>query len=123
MVCCSTTFSRVDVNFNVAAMSSLAFQTRTGLVKFLPLDTISRGAKNWKRIWDSVMASIDQKQFLHLGYPKHAEELWWLLTATLDIANQPGAGLAYLNNTATDELGNLNDFMQLLSGANRRPRE
>lgn len=119
MVCSLTTLSELDTNFSLTAMSSLAFQTRTGLLKFLPLDTISRGAKNWKRIWDSVMASIDQKQFLLLGYPKHAEELWWLLTATLDIANQPGAGLAYLNNTATDELGNLNDFMQHLSGANR----
>lgn len=123
MVCSLTTLSELDTNFSLTAMSSLAFQTRTGLLKFLPLDTISRGAKNWKRIWDSVMASIDQKQFLLLGYPKHAEELWWLLTATLDIANQPGAGLAYLNNTATDELGNLNDFMQHLSGANRVQQE
>ncbi|KAJ5760675.1 hypothetical protein N7520_007831 [Penicillium odoratum] len=107
----------------IYAMSSLAFQTRTGLLKFLPLETISRGAKNWKRIWDSVTVSLDQKHFLHLGYPKHAEELWWLLTATLDIADQPEAGLAYLNNMATDELGNLNDFMQHLSGASRVQHE
>ncbi|KAJ5993288.1 hypothetical protein N7451_009012 [Penicillium sp. IBT 35674x] len=119
----SLSLSAENLLILIYAMSSLAFQTRTGLLKFLPLDTISRGAKNWKRIWDSVMASIDQKQFLHLGYPKHAEELWWLLTATLDIANQPEAGLAYLNNAATDELGNLNDFMQHLSGANRVQRE
>ncbi|KAJ5537071.1 hypothetical protein N7513_010257 [Penicillium frequentans] len=119
----SLSLSAENLLILIYAMSSLAFQTRTGLLKFLPLDTISRGAKNWKLIWDSVMASIDQKQFLHLGYPKHAEELWWLLTATLDIANQPGAGLAYLNNTATDELGNLNEIMQHLSGANKVQRE
>ncbi|KAJ5650279.1 uncharacterized protein N7484_004002 [Penicillium longicatenatum] len=119
----SLSLSAENLLILIYAMSSLAFQIRTGLLKFLPLGTISRGAKNWKRIWDSVMVSIDQKQFLHLGYPKHAEELWWLLTATLDIANQPGAGLAYLNNTATDELGNLNDFMQHLSGATRLQQE
>ncbi|KAJ6096101.1 hypothetical protein N7486_006847 [Penicillium sp. IBT 16267x] len=119
----SLSLSAENLLILIYAMSSLAFQTRTGLLKFLPLDTISRGAKNWKRIWDAVMSSIDQKQFLLLGYPKHAEELWWLLTATLDIANQPGASLAYLNNMATDELGNLNDFMQHLSGASRVQRE
>ncbi|KAJ5257022.1 hypothetical protein N7478_013126 [Penicillium angulare] len=108
----SQSLSPEDLLILIYALSSLAFQTRTGLLKFLPFDTIFRGAKNWKRIWDSVIDSLDQKQFLHLGYPKHAEELWWLLTATLDIANNPEQGFAYLNNTATDELGNLNDFIQ-----------
>lgn len=93
-------------------MSSLAFQARTGLLQFLPLDLISRGAKNWKRIWDSAVVSLQEKQFPQLGYPKHAEELWWLLTATLNIADNPQPRLAYLNNAATDELGNLNDFIQ-----------
>ncbi|KAJ5948657.1 hypothetical protein N7454_001964 [Penicillium verhagenii] len=119
----SDSLSAENLLILIYAMSSLAFQARTGLLKFLPIDTIRRGAKNWKRIWDSVMDSLDQKQFLHLGYPKHAEELWWLLTATLDIANQPEAGLAYLNPTATDELANLNDFMQHLSGASRIQRD
>ncbi|KAJ5723964.1 hypothetical protein N7488_001999 [Penicillium malachiteum] len=101
-----------DLLILIYAMSSLAFQARTGLLQFLPLDMINRGAKNWKRIWDLVIGSLDQKQFLHLGYPKHAEELWWLLTATLNIADKSQPGFAYLNNTATDELGNLNDFIQ-----------
>lgn len=85
---------------------------RTGLLKFVPLDTISRGAKNWKQIWDAVITSMTQKNFLHLGYPKHAEELWWLLTALLETAKVPDTGLAYLDGTATDELGSLNEFIQ-----------
>jgi hypothetical protein len=94
-------------------MNSLAFQARTGLLRFLPLDTISRAAAAWKQIWDSAIGSLDQKKYLHLGYPKHAEELWLLLNATLNIASKRNASLAYLDNTATDELGNLNDFIQL----------
>ncbi|KAJ5894662.1 hypothetical protein N7495_006353 [Penicillium taxi] len=96
----------------IYALNSLAFQNRAGLLRYFSLSTIGRAAKNWKLIWDSVISSLDKTQFLHLGYPKHAEELWWLLKATLEIANQQDARFAYLDNTATDELANLNDFIQ-----------
>ncbi|KAJ6164888.1 hypothetical protein N7470_003560 [Penicillium chermesinum] len=108
----SSSLSPEDLLILIYAINSLAFQARTGLLHFLPLTTISRGAKNWKQIWDSVITSMTQKHFLHLGYPKHAEELWWLLTVTLETTNGPGADLAYLDGNATDELGNLNEFIQ-----------
>lgn len=94
------------------AINSLAFQARVGLLKYLPYDAIGRAAGNWKRIWDSVIGSVEQEQILHLGYPKHAEELWWLLKATLEVSDKPDTGFAYLESNATDELGTLNDFIQ-----------
>lgn len=94
-----------------SAINSLAFQIRTGLLKYPSLDTIRRAAENWRRVWDSVIGYLGKGKLLHLGYPKHAEELWWLLNATLDVAGK-GGGSSYLDNTATDELGSLNDFIQ-----------
>ena len=94
------------------AINSLAFQARVGLLKYLPFDAIGRAAGNWKKIWDRVIGSVEQEQILHLGYPKHAEELWWLLKATLEVSDKPGTDFAYLENNATDELGTLNDFIQ-----------
>ncbi|KAJ5591858.1 uncharacterized protein N7459_002227, partial [Penicillium hispanicum] len=96
----------------IYAINSLAFQIRAGLLKYPSLDTIRRAAGNWKRVWDSVIGHLGREKLLHLGYPKHAEELWWLLNATLDVAGKGGASLAYLDHTATDELGSLNDFIQ-----------
>ncbi|KAJ5100053.1 hypothetical protein N7532_007054 [Penicillium argentinense] len=96
----------------IYAINSLAFQARVGLLKYLPIDTISCAASNWKRIWDSVVGSSDQEQILHLGYPKHAEELWWLLKATLEVSEKPETDFAYLGSNATDELGTLNDFIR-----------
>ncbi|KAJ5441925.1 transcriptional regulator family: Fungal Specific TF [Penicillium cf. griseofulvum] len=67
---------------------------------------------NWRRIWDSVIGLLDKDQFLHLGYPKHAQELWWLLNATLDTTGRSDVSLRYMDSTATDDLGNLNEFIQ-----------
>ncbi|KAI9041473.1 uncharacterized protein KD926_006869 [Aspergillus affinis] len=75
-------------------------------------ETISQAANNWKRIWDTVVGSLEKEQLLHLGYPKHAEELWWLLNATLEVASKYDKTFPYLDNTAIDELGNLNEFIQ-----------
>ncbi|OKL61883.1 hypothetical protein UA08_02840 [Talaromyces atroroseus] len=56
------------------------------------------------------------EQSLHLGYPKHAEELWWLLMTTLDVSNHSGGrNFQYLDATATDDLGKLNEFIQFAS--------
>ncbi|OQE14720.1 hypothetical protein PENSTE_c033G04949 [Penicillium steckii] len=96
----------------IYAINSLAFQARVGLLQYLPFDAIGRAAGNWKKIWDHVIGSVEQEQILHLGYPKHAEELWWLLKATLEVSDKPGTDFAYLENNATDELGTLNDFIQ-----------
>ncbi|KAJ5586598.1 hypothetical protein N7450_006385 [Penicillium hetheringtonii] len=96
----------------IYAINSLAFQARNGLLKYLPFDAISRAAGNWKKMWDYVIGSVEEEQILHLGYPKHAEELWWLLKATLEVSDKPGTDFAYLENNATDELGTLNDFIQ-----------
>ncbi|KAF3385053.1 hypothetical protein F1880_002390 [Penicillium rolfsii] len=96
----------------IYAMNSLAFQARSGLLKYPSLETISRAADHWKRIWDGVVGSLEKEQLLHLGYPKHAEELWWLLNATLEVANMEDKSFPYLDNAATDELENLNDFIQ-----------
>jgi hypothetical protein len=100
-------------NIGFLAINSLAFQVRSGLLlKYLSLETISRAADNWKRIWDVVVGSLEKEQLLHLGYPKHAEELWWLLNATLEVVNKDDTRFPYLDNAATDELGNLNEFIQ-----------
>lgn len=94
------------------ALNSLAFQCRAELLHYLPLEKIKLAAENWKRIWDAVIGSLDKEQYLHLGYPKHAEELWWLLTATLDVTSKSDTSFPYLDSTATDELWSLNDFIQ-----------
>lgn len=59
------------------------------------------------------------EQNLHLGYPKHAEELWWLLMTMLDVtANENNKNTVnekkfqYLDSVATDDLGKLNEFIQ-----------
>ncbi|KAJ5675251.1 uncharacterized protein N7477_005185 [Penicillium maclennaniae] len=96
----------------IYAINSLAFQTRAGLLPYLSVDRISLAAENWKRIWDSVIGSFDDDQYLHLGYPKHAEELWWLLKATLDVTEQRGVNFRYLDSAATDDMGSLNEFIQ-----------
>lgn len=94
------------------AINSLAFQARAGLLRYLSLDKIRCASDNWKRIWDSVIGLLNKDQFLHLGYPKHAQELWWLLNATLDASSRDDVSLSYMDNTATDDLGNLNEFIQ-----------
>ncbi|CAG8020163.1 unnamed protein product [Penicillium nalgiovense] len=96
----------------IYAINSLAFQTRAGLLRYLSLDRIRCASGNWKLIWDSVISLLDKDQFLHLGYPKHAQELWWLLNATLDATGRSDVSLRYMDNTATDDLGNLNEFIQ-----------
>lgn len=97
---------------NIIAINSLAFQTRAGLLRYLSVDKIRRASANWKRIWDSVTGLLVKDQFFHIGYPKHAQELWWLLNATLEVSSKSDASFKYLDNTATDDLGNLNDFIQ-----------
>ncbi|KAJ5482541.1 hypothetical protein N7475_001353 [Penicillium sp. IBT 31633x] len=96
----------------IYAINSLAFQVRAGLLRYLSLDKIRCASGNWRRVWDSAIGLLDKDQLLHLGYPKHAQELWWLLNATLDATGKSDAGLQYMDNTATDDLGNLNDFIQ-----------
>ncbi|OGE58237.1 hypothetical protein PENARI_c001G06308 [Penicillium arizonense] len=96
----------------IYAINSLAFQTRAGLLRYLSVDKIRRASANWKRIWDSVTGLLAKDQFFHIGYPKHAQELWWLLNATLEVSSKSDASFKYLDNTATDDLGNLNDFIQ-----------
>lgn len=108
-------------------MNSLAFQARSGLLGFISIDTIKRAAMNWSKLWKSVLSHIHTKppnltatatteQNLHLGYPKHAEELWWLLMTTLDAtANKDkgsGRKFQYLDSVPTDDLGKLNEFIQ-----------
>lgn len=109
------------------AMNSLAFQARSGLLGFISMDTIKRAAMKWKKLWKTVLSRLkpiettttksttttNAYQNLHLGYPKHAEELWWLLMATLEIESQcNGKSFQYLDSTATDDLGKLNEFIQ-----------
>ncbi|CAI7586145.1 unnamed protein product [Penicillium discolor] len=96
----------------IYAINSLAFQARAGLLRYLSLDRIRCASGNWKRIWDSVIGLLNKDQLLHLGYPKHAQELWWLLNATLDATGRSDVSLRYMDNTATDDLGNLNEFIQ-----------
>jgi hypothetical protein len=111
-------------------MNSLAFQARSGLLGFISIDTIKHAATNWSKLWKSVSrhfqpttqktmptAASKTEQNLHLGYPKHAEELWWLLMTTLDAtANNNSAKMGnkfqYLDSNATDDLGKLNEFIQ-----------
>ena len=102
---------KTGINVAFTAINSLAFQIRAGLLVYLSLEIIRRAADNWKRVWDSVIEQLGKEKLLHLGYPKHAEELWWLLNATLE-TGKGRTGIPYLDNTATDELGSLNDFIQ-----------
>jgi hypothetical protein len=109
-------------------MNSLAFQARSGLLGFISIDTIKHAAMNWSKLWKSVSnhfhptqktatTKTTAEQNLHLGYPKHAEELWWLLMTTLDATTtnnsaKNGKKFQYLDSTATDDLGKLNEFIQ-----------
>ncbi|PYH98282.1 hypothetical protein BO71DRAFT_64468 [Aspergillus ellipticus CBS 707.79] len=96
----------------IYAMHSLAFQARSGLFGWISTNTIKRAAENWRGIWDSLAGIMAKEKAQQLGYPKHAEELWLLLTATLDRASGRGMGSRYLENAATDDLENLNDFIR-----------
>ncbi|KAL4958944.1 uncharacterized protein BDV14DRAFT_22826 [Aspergillus stella-maris] len=95
----------------IYALNSLAFMARVDFFQPVPLEKIRRAANNWKQIWDWTSSSNEQK--LLLGYPKHAKELWLLLTVTLDIASQH-TSLPYLDtdSSATDDLGKLNEFIK-----------
>ncbi|KAL5340845.1 hypothetical protein BJX70DRAFT_96057 [Aspergillus crustosus] len=104
----------------IYALNSLAFKARVDFFGSIPLEKIKRAANSWKQIWDVVSADNEQK--LHLGYPKHAEELWLLLTATLDLAEH-GTDLPYLDisSAATDDLGKLNEFIQWCTRHKKTP--
>ncbi|KAL4881562.1 hypothetical protein BJY04DRAFT_207381 [Aspergillus karnatakaensis] len=103
----------------IYALNSLAFMARVDFFT-VPLEKIKCAANNWKQIWDLVSANNERK--LHLGYPKHAEELWLLLTATLDLAKL-GTNHPYLDMTsaATDDLGKLNEFIKWCTRYRRGP--
>ncbi|RAK91978.1 hypothetical protein BO79DRAFT_278725 [Aspergillus costaricaensis CBS 115574] len=103
----------------IYAMHSLAFQARTGLFGWISTNSIKRAADNWRSIWDSVSSIVGKEGIHHLGYPKHAEELWWLLTATLDRASGRNVNFRYLDNAATDDLESLNNFIRNIKGPNR----
>ncbi|KAE8381680.1 hypothetical protein BDV26DRAFT_278667 [Aspergillus bertholletiae] len=96
----------------IYALNSLAFLARTDFFGPVPLKKIKSAANKWKQIWNSVYQDTNNDQMLLLGYPKHAEELWLLLTAMLDIAAENPTKLPYLDNAATDDLGKLNEFIQ-----------
>ncbi|EED15304.1 conserved hypothetical protein [Talaromyces stipitatus ATCC 10500] len=112
----------------IYAMNSLAFQARSGLLGFISIDIIKHAAMNWHKLWKSVLShlhhinGVTTTENLHLGYPKHAEELWWLLMTTLDATtNQTqnkGKRFQYLDSAATDDLGKLNEF--ILSARGRK---
>ncbi|RAK99885.1 Zn(II)2Cys6 transcription factor [Aspergillus ibericus CBS 121593] len=101
------------------AMHSLAFQARTGLFGWVSTNPMKRAVENWRSIWNSLSSIVEKERLHHLGYPKHAEELWWLLTATLDRASGREVNLRYLENTATDDLENLNDFIRNIDAPRR----
>ncbi|KOC08129.1 hypothetical protein AFLA70_14g006201 [Aspergillus flavus AF70] len=96
----------------IYALNSLAFLARTDFFGSVPLKKIKSAANKWKQIWNSVYQDSNNDQMLLLGYPKHAEELWLLLTTMLDIATENSTKLPYLDNAATDDLGKLNEFIQ-----------
>ncbi|KAL6239028.1 hypothetical protein BDW75DRAFT_165517 [Aspergillus navahoensis] len=103
----------------IYALNSLAFMARVDFFGSVSFEKIRRAASNWKQIWDS---SSNNEQKLLLGYPKHAEELWLLLTATLDIVSQR-TNLPYLDtdSAATDDLGKLNEFIEWCSRHMKTP--
>ncbi|KAL3464731.1 hypothetical protein BJX64DRAFT_275644 [Aspergillus heterothallicus] len=97
----------------IYALNSLAFLARSDFFGTVPLEKIGRATYNWKQIWNGVYNDPSNEKVLLLGYPKHAEELWLLLTVTLSITNQNSTTLPrYLDSTATDDLGKLNEFIQ-----------
>ncbi|KAL2850856.1 hypothetical protein BJX68DRAFT_73588 [Aspergillus pseudodeflectus] len=97
----------------IYALNSLAFLARSDFCGSVPLDKIGHAAYNWKQIWNRVYNDPSNEKVLLLGYPKHAEELWLLLTVTVSIASQSSTNLPnYLDSAATDDLGKLNEFIQ-----------
>ncbi|KAL2799563.1 hypothetical protein BJX66DRAFT_242484 [Aspergillus keveii] len=97
----------------IYALNSLAFLARSDFFGSVPLDKIGHAAHNWKQIWNRVYNDPSNEKVLLLGYPKHAEELWLLLTVTVSIASQSSTNLPnYLDSAATDDLGKLNEFIQ-----------
>ena len=116
---CSLSNLPMITELSLIAMHSLAFQARTGLCGWVSTNPIKRAAENWRSIWDSLSGVVEKERVQHLGYPKHAEELWWLLTATLDRASGRGVNFRYLDNTATDDLENLNDFIRNIDAPGR----
>jgi hypothetical protein len=99
----------------ITAISSLAFQARVGFFGSISLKQIKFAITNWKQIWDSLSDPLRNQQLLPMGYPKHAKELWLLLSATLDAASKSESNILYLDNGATDDLGDLNQFIQWCS--------
>ncbi|KAF7590320.1 hypothetical protein BBP40_002970 [Aspergillus hancockii] len=99
----------------IYAISSLAFQARVGFFGSISLKQIQSAIQNWKQIWDSFGDPLRKQQLLPSGYPKHAKELWLLLSATLDAASKRDSNILYLDNAPTDDLGDLNEFIQLCS--------
>ncbi|PWY87940.1 hypothetical protein BO94DRAFT_59084 [Aspergillus sclerotioniger CBS 115572] len=116
---CSLSTSSMIIELSIIAMHSLAFQARTGLFGWVSTNPIKRATENWRSIWDSISSVVEKERVQHLGYPKHAEELWWLLTATLDRASGRGLNFRYLENAATDDLENLNDFIRNIDAPGR----
>ncbi|XHG04111.1 hypothetical protein AWENTII_007391 [Aspergillus wentii] len=96
----------------IYAINILAFQARAGLLAYLPLKSISNAAQNWKKIWDGTASSLGTERSLLLGYPQHAEELWRLVSATLDMATRDEGRICYLDGGATDDLDDLHGFIQ-----------
>ncbi|KAL2848511.1 hypothetical protein BJY01DRAFT_233825 [Aspergillus pseudoustus] len=97
----------------IYSLNSLAFLARSDFFGTVPLEKIGRAADNWKQIWNRVYNDPSNEKLLLLGYPKHAEELWLLLTVTLSIASQNSTNLPkYLDSAATDDLGKLNEFLR-----------
>ncbi|KAH8424409.1 uncharacterized protein LDX57_002160 [Aspergillus melleus] len=101
--------NRLTVNI---AMNTLAFQARAGFLGYLPAKSIENAARDWKGIWDSTIARLGKERYLLLGYPQHAEELWCLLTATLNASNKQQASIRYLDSAATDDLEDLHEFIE-----------
>ncbi|KAK1148809.1 hypothetical protein N8T08_008694 [Aspergillus melleus] len=96
----------------IYAMNTLAFQARAGFLGYLPAKSIENAARNWKGIWESTIARLGKERYLLLGYPQHAEELWCLLTATLNASNKQQASIRYLDSAATDDLDDLHEFIE-----------
>lgn len=93
-------------------MNTLAFQARAGFLGYLPAKSIENAARNWKGIWDSTISRLGKERYLLLGYPQHAEELWCLLTATLNVSNKKQRSIRYLDSAATDDLDDLHEFIE-----------
>ncbi|OJJ48010.1 hypothetical protein ASPZODRAFT_15457 [Penicilliopsis zonata CBS 506.65] len=106
----------------ISALHSIAFVARASCLSTVISPTLLRASSRWKQLWSTVSAQAgDNLQYQ--GCSRHALELWWLLRCILEVGVVSDLKIAYLNNAATDDAGEIHEFMKVISRRIRRQTE